>query len=155
MYRQARCKLRSHRKSCVPGTACDACQARARARSRRPRSVPSPTDACQGADGTQEPSRRGRPSGLAEALARAHEFKDLLDKGRVENRAALADRYGITRARVTQILDLLKLPTDVQEQIASAEPRRLPGEHAVRARMRTRGGARVLRNLIADAASRG
>jgi hypothetical protein len=115
--------------------------------------VPPPKDACQGSDGTQEPPRRGRPSGLAEALARAHEFQDLLDNGRVENRAALAVRYEITRARVTQILDLLKLPADVQEQIAGAEPRRLPGEHAVRARMRTPSGMRVLRNLLADALS--
>jgi hypothetical protein len=36
------------------------------------------------------------------ALERAHEFQQLLDSGEVENRAQIARRHGISRARVTQ-----------------------------------------------------
>ncbi|MBN1608491.1 MAG: hypothetical protein JW940_17800, partial [Polyangiaceae bacterium] len=81
-------------------------------------------------------------------MSGAVEFQGLLDAGRVENRAELARRYGITRARVTQTLNLLNLPADLQEQIAQAEPRRLPGEHWVRAHLRAPGGMRVLRDRL-------
>jgi len=39
------------------------------------------------------------------------------DNGEVKNRAELARREGITRARVTQIMDLLPLAPDIQRAI--------------------------------------
>ena len=44
---------------------------------------------------------------------KALEFQDLLDTGMVNNQADLAKRYGISRARVTQYLNLLKLPDEI------------------------------------------
>lgn len=41
----------------------------------------------------------------------------MLDAGVVNNRAELARRLGVSRARVTQIMSLLKLPAEIQEQI--------------------------------------
>ncbi len=43
----------------------------------------------------------------------ALEFQNLLDTGVVNNQADLAKRYGISRARVTQYLNLLKLPDEI------------------------------------------
>jgi hypothetical protein len=48
---------------------------------------------------------------------RAHERQKLLDDGVVNSRAEIARRYGISRARMTQILSLLRLPRLVREQL--------------------------------------
>jgi ParB/RepB/Spo0J family partition protein len=39
----------------------------------------------------------------------AREYKQMIDKEHVKNQADLAQKLGISRARVTQILNLLKL----------------------------------------------
>lgn len=39
----------------------------------------------------------------------AVEFRRLLNEGLVNNRAEIAERYGISRARVTQVLNVLRL----------------------------------------------
>lgn len=39
----------------------------------------------------------------------AHHYQALLDTGKFENRAALARHLGFSRARVTQVLNRLKL----------------------------------------------
>ena len=49
---------------------------------------------------------------LLASLALAEELRARLEAGGV-NRADLADEHGITRARVTQLLALLSLPTEV------------------------------------------
>jgi hypothetical protein len=74
---------------------------------------------------TGVPSRRGRPRPprepktprLVELLRKATEWRRQLDAGDVPNQAAIAHREGITRARVTQILLLLRLAPDIQERI--------------------------------------
>ena len=43
------------------------------------------------------------------ALARALEFQALLDAGVLNTRADIARQYGISRARVTQVMRLLRL----------------------------------------------
>ena len=45
------------------------------------------------------------------------EYKKMIDSGEVKNQAELARIKGISRARVTQILNLLKLNKDVMRQI--------------------------------------
>ena len=50
-------------------------------------------------------------------LALAHELQRLIDEGEVPDRATLAGQVGLTRARLTQILDLLLLAPDIQEDI--------------------------------------
>jgi hypothetical protein len=54
-------------------------------------------------------------------LALAHKIQDAIDRGVVRDRAEVARRLGLTRARVTQIMDLTLLAPDLQEQILLAE----------------------------------
>jgi ParB/RepB/Spo0J family partition protein len=54
-------------------------------------------------------TRRSRQHSLLKAL----EFQNLLDTKVVNNQADLAKRYGVSRARVTQHLNLLKLPDEI------------------------------------------
>ena len=55
-------------------------------------------------------------------LLLAYEFQGLLDAGVVNTRTEIAGRYEISRARVTQIMSLLKLPDEVQEYLMSLGP---------------------------------
>ena len=50
-------------------------------------------------------------------LALAHKIQDAIDRGAVRDRAEVAQRLGLTRARVTQLLDLTLLAPDIQESI--------------------------------------
>jgi len=50
-------------------------------------------------------------------MALAIHFDRLIREGVVENYADLARLGGVTRARITQIMDLLNLPAAEQEQI--------------------------------------
>jgi len=66
-----------------------------------------------------EPVRR--PARVAQALALAHRLQAAIDRGDYRDRAELARQLGFTRARVTQILDLLLLAPDLQEQVLDLE----------------------------------
>jgi len=72
------------------------------------------------------------------ALQRACAFRRLLDSGEAENRAEIARRYGISRASVTQIMNLLKLPEEILDHIA-----RLPEKEQLRS------SERLLRAVVA------
>ena len=48
----------------------------------------------------------------------AREWKEVLDRGEYASQAGLARKKGISRARVTQVLNLLKLDAEVQEMVA-------------------------------------
>jgi hypothetical protein len=65
-----------------------------------------------------EPVRR--PARLAVMLALAHKIQQAIDRGIVRDRAEVARRLGLTRARLTQLLDLTLLAPDIQEQILFA-----------------------------------
>jgi hypothetical protein len=54
-------------------------------------------------------------------LALAHKIQQAIDRGAVRNRAEVARRLGLTRARITQLLDLALLAPDLQERILFAE----------------------------------
>jgi hypothetical protein len=62
-----------------------------------------------------EPVRR--PAKVARQLALAHHLQGAIDRGEVADRAAVARKLGITRERVTQLLDLLMLAPDRQEAV--------------------------------------
>lgn len=66
-----------------------------------------------------EPVRR--PARVAVMLALAHKIQDAIDRGVVRDRAEVARRLGLTRARITQLMDLTLLAPDLQEQILLAE----------------------------------
>jgi len=60
---------------------------------------------------------------LAQLLALAHRFDQMLLTGEVHSYADLARLYGVTRARMTQIMKLLDLPRRRQEEILSLRTR--------------------------------
>ena len=45
------------------------------------------------------------------------------DKRVVNDRAEIARRYGLSRARVTQVMSLLRLPDEIQEYVMGLPPR--------------------------------
>ena len=66
-----------------------------------------------------EPVRR--PAKVAQQLALAHHLQAAIDRGAVADRAAVARKLGLTRARVTQLLDLLLLAPDLQDAVLALE----------------------------------
>lgn len=67
------------------------------------------------AEAQPEPARR--PARVAIKLALAHQIQRLIDRGEIRNQAEAARRLGVTRARLTQIMDLTLLAPDVQEEV--------------------------------------
>ncbi len=70
------------------------------------------------------PARQGpapRPARVAQMLALAHRLQDAIALGEHKDRAEAARRLGLTRARITQIMDLLLLAPDIQEQVLGLE----------------------------------
>jgi hypothetical protein len=69
----------------------------------------------------EAPARPALPPGrvprVARLLALAHHFEGLLRRGLVKDYAGLARLGRVTRARVTQVMNLLLLAPDVQEAI--------------------------------------
>jgi len=78
-------------------------------RVRRRRSAPAPADV--------PPSATDRIPRVARMLALAHHWRSLIRDGVVRDQAAIARLVGVSRARVTQVMDLLYLAPDIQEAI--------------------------------------
>ena len=66
-----------------------------------------------------EPVRR--PAKVAQQLALAHHLQAAIDRGAIADRADVARKLGLTRARVTQLLDLLLLAPDLQAAVLAME----------------------------------
>lgn len=47
------------------------------------------------------------------------EWRTLLESGEVRTQAAIARREGISRARVTQVIDMLRLAPEIRQHILS------------------------------------
>ncbi|HPA82903.1 MAG TPA: hypothetical protein PLS95_18930 [Thermoanaerobaculales bacterium] len=62
-----------------------------------------------------------RPAKVARMLALAHHLQNAIDRGLVADRAAVARKLGFTRARITQLLDLLLLAPDIQARVLELE----------------------------------
>ena len=54
---------------------------------------------------------------VASLLALAHKFQKMLDSGEVESMAELARLGRVSRARITQIMDLMMLAPEIQEAV--------------------------------------
>lgn len=65
-----------------------------------------------------------KPIPLAVLLAHAHQMQKTIEDGSCDSRADLARRLGITRARLTQVLNLLLLAPQIQEEILLMESAR-------------------------------
>ena len=64
----------------------------------------------------------GRVPKLARLMALAIKFQGMLERGEVKDQAELARVGHVTRARVTQIMNLLMLAPDIQEEILFLPP---------------------------------
>ena len=62
-----------------------------------------------------------KPARVARMLAFAHKLKQAIAAGEYEGQADAARELGLTRARVSQLLDLTRLAPDIQEQILFME----------------------------------
>jgi hypothetical protein len=63
------------------------------------------------------------PSRAARLLALAHHIERLIDEGALSGYADAARVLGVTRARMTQVMDLLLLPPAVQEGVLTGAVR--------------------------------
>ena len=68
-------------------------------------------------DGPKPRRERGHVPRAARLLALAHRFQALLKQGVFGSQTELAQVAGLTRARITQIMNLLFLAPDIQEEI--------------------------------------
>lgn len=79
------------------------------------------TDAPPPSSPPPKPESLRRPAKVARMLALAHHLQRAIDQGLVADRAAVARYLGLTRARVTQLLDLLLLCPRLQERVLTLE----------------------------------
>lgn len=86
------------------------------------------------------PELSHRPARVAVMLALAHMIQRAIDRGEIRDQADAARRLGVTRARVTQIVDLVFLAPDLQEEILFFEA--MSDKHTIRERA-LRGLTRV------------
>ncbi len=63
------------------------------------------------------------PSRTARMLALAHHVERLVEAGELESYSAAADALGLTRARLTQVMNLLLLAPEIQERILTGDLR--------------------------------
>ena len=69
---------------------------------------------------------------ITRLLALAHHLQDLLDQGIVRDYADIARLSGITRARVSQIMNLTLLAPEIQEEILTGKQKDDLKEQALR-----------------------
>jgi hypothetical protein len=65
---------------------------------------------------------------VARLLALAHKFQGMLERGEVKSMADLARLGRVSRARITQTMDLLMLAPDIQENLLFSNTSMLPRE---------------------------
>jgi hypothetical protein len=64
---------------------------------------------------------RRYPAHVARQIALAHALQRRVDSGEFADYAAMARNLGFTRARISQLMDLLLLAPDIQEELLSLE----------------------------------
>lgn len=66
-----------------------------------------------------KPAKEPRTPRVVELLRKAIEWQGLLESGTVANQTEIAYKEGFTRARVTQVMGLLRLGPEIREKILS------------------------------------
>lgn len=69
--------------------------------------------------GKPKPPREPKTPGAVAMLRKAIAWRAILDAGQAANQADIARREGVTRARVTQVMGLLRLVPEIHEHIFS------------------------------------
>src|SRR5262249_44202746 len=82
----------------------------------------------------KQPANPGRTPRIAKLMALAIRFEGLIRSGRVRDYAELARLGHVTRARITQIMNLLQLAPNIQEQLLFL-PRIKSGREAIHLRI--------------------
>jgi len=101
--------------------------------------IPLKWPARQAAGKPKEPAAPAPPRipRITRLMALAIKFQDMIDRGEVKDYAELARLGFVTRARVTQIMNLLNLAPQIQETLlfpnGNASGRSLVSEHDLRA----------------------
>jgi hypothetical protein len=72
-------------------------------------------------DAATDAAGRSRIPRITRLMALAIKFQDMVDRGEVRDYADLARLGYVTRARITQIMNLLNLAPDIQEQLLLPE----------------------------------
>jgi len=67
--------------------------------------------------GDPKPPKEPKPPRVAELLKKAIEWQALLDAGKVASQVEIASSEGITCARVSQVLGMLRLAPEIQERV--------------------------------------
>lgn len=73
-------------------------------------------------DPVPRPTPRGRIPRVARMLALGHKIEGMVQAGQLRDYADAARVLGLTRARITQITNLLLLAPAIQEEILSLSP---------------------------------
>ncbi len=77
--------------------------------------------------GKPKPPKEPRPPQVVEFLRKAIEWQALLSSGEAKSQGDIAQREGISRPRVNQVMSLLRLAPEIQEQLL-----RLTDQKAIR-----------------------
>ena len=67
-----------------------------------------------------KPAKVPKTPRVVELLRKAIEWKALLESGQIATQADIACQEGITRARVTQVMGLLRLAPEIREKILTS-----------------------------------
>lgn len=76
--------------------------------------------------------KKKHPIRAARLLALAHDIQSRIESGEFKDYAEVARHHELTRARLTQIMNLLLLAPDIQEEILAMEAE--PGRETISAR---------------------
>ena len=101
---------------CVPKTLSVACHAQPHDKTGEYPCVPSKNVACHACVPKNIIEKPGRPR-IKDHLTLARQFLEMIDSGQVVNAAELSREQGITRARVSQVMSLLRLAPEIQDYI--------------------------------------
>ena len=69
--------------------------------------------------GKPKPRKTPRTPRVVELLRKAIEWQGLLESGGAASQAGIARREGVTRARVTQVMGMLRLVPEIQQHVLS------------------------------------
>lgn len=99
--------------------------------------------------GHPKPPRESKTPRVVELFRKAIEWQALLESGKIAIQADIARREGVTRARVTQVMGMLRLAPEIQEKILTS-PSTLYRGPVTERRLRTIGTITEQRDQVRE-----